>query len=298
MLFSRKGWRMAATLAVWCLLFYADSRVRADLVQQPILRAGISAESFPEVSLVDIEVTIKLLAEELGKNSGYDAEVTAYTDEALLKRDFEQGKINFVVASSLTLATEYDQSLFSDGFRFMRASDFPDRLLIVGRSGFRLAELSGKRVLLAQRDPLGELYMDYFSWATFRRGYRSNFKVLPAVSRVNQLLLKIFFNDADLTCVYQNFYETALELNPQMRSRLTVYAHLDDIPAAGAFFRKDAPAEFREKVIAQARVMGDKPRGKQLMDMFRCDRILRSSSADLIPARHLFDARQRMALVR
>lgn len=277
------------------LFFTVNSWAESDSALKPILMAGISAQSFPDVSVSDIEVTIKLLGEELGISSGYQARVIAYTNEKLLQRDFEQGKINFVVTSSLILALEYDQSLLTDGFRFVRESEFPDRLLIVGQQRYELDEFRGKRVVLAQRDPMNELNVDYFAWKTFKQGYKSSFKVLPPVEKVNQLLLKIFFGEADLTSVYQNFYETALELNPQLRTRLKVLAQMDNVPAAGAFFRKDTQETFREKVIKEALHMANKPRGKQLMEMFKCDRIVRFRVDDLMPAKQFFNARQRLA---
>lgn len=282
-------------LCMICFFSRGNAWANPDFPAEPALIAGISAQSFPDVSVTDIEVTLKLLAEELGKSSGYNTVVTAYTDDELLRQDFEQGKINFVVASSLILATEYDQTLFADGFRFIRASQFPDQLLIVGQQRYELAAFRGKRVLLAQHDPMSELYMDYFAWKTFKQGYKSTFKVLPPSEKVNQLLLQVFFDKADLVGVYQNFYETALELNPQLQSRLKVVSQMDNIPVSGAFFRKDTPLEFREIVINDALNMANKSRGKQLMEMFKCDRILRSGPEDLLPAKKLFDARHRMA---
>ncbi|OAI17850.1 hypothetical protein A1359_05610 [Methylomonas lenta] len=277
------------------LLFTVDGWAESDSdPNKPILMVGISAQSFPDVSVSDIEVTIKLLVAELSKSSGYEAMVTAYTNEKLLQQDFEQGKINFVVTSSLILALEYDQALLADGFRFVRESKFPDQLLIIGQQRYELDAFRGKRMLLAKNDPMNELNMDYFAWKTFKQGYKTSFKVLPAAGKVNQLLLKIFFDEADLTSVYQNFYETALDLNPQLRNRLKILAQLDNVPAAGAFFRKDTPEVFKETVILKALHMADKPRGKQLMEMFKCDRIIRSNIEDLIPAKQLFNARQRL----
>ena len=277
------------------LFFTVNGWAELDSDPKPILMIGISAQSFPDVSVSDIEVTIKLLVAELSKSSGYEAIVTAYTNEKVLQQDFEQGKINFVVTSSLILALEYDQALLTDGFRFVRESKFPDQLLIIGQKRYALDEFRGKRMLLAKNDPMNALNMDYFAWKTFQQDYKSSFKVLPPAGKVNQLLLKVFFDEADLTSVYQNFYETALDLNPQLQNRLKVLAQLDNVPAAGAFFRKDTPETFKETVILKALHMADKPRGKQLMEMFKCDRIIRSGIDDLQPAKQLFNARQRLA---
>ena len=281
-------------LCTLCSLFASHFGVWAQSNAEPGLIVGISAKSFPDVSEADIEVTIKLLAEEFGKSSGYETVVTAYTDEDLLRHDFEQGKINFVVSSSLILATQYEKSLLGNGFRFLRDTQSPDQLLIVGRAEYDLLQFRGKRAVLAQNDPVAELYLDYFSLKTFEQEYKSSFKVLPQVAKVNQLLLKVFFGEADLTSVYQNFYQTALEMNPQLAGKLKVLAHIDNIPPAGNFFRKGTPSEFQEKVIQQALIMTHNPRGLQLLEMFRSNRIVRSSPDDILPAQQLYSARQRV----
>lgn len=277
-----------------CLLLAVNCPALAQTTVEPGLIIGISARAFPDVSEADIEVTIKLLAEEFGKSSGYETVVTAYTDEDKLRRDFELGKINFVVSSSLILVKEYDNSLLADGFRFLRDTEFPDQIVIVGRAEYELPEFRGKRVVLAQHDPVAELYLDYFALKNFKQGYKSSFQVLSPAAKVNQLLLKVFFGEADLTSVYQNFYETALEMNPQLASKLKILARIDNMPPAGTFFRRGTPIEFQEKVISKALAITDNPRGAQLLEMFRSNRVVRSGPEDLLSVKQLLDARQGM----
>ena len=269
----------------------AESTVDA----QPILKAGVSANSFPDVSAADIEVTIKLLVEEIGRKAGFEAQLTAYTDEQKLQQDFESGKINFVVASSLIMVRDYDNRLFGAGLRFVRGGDNPEQMLIVGNANYQnLSELRGKRIVLAQNDPLAEQYADYMALKTFKQHYQSSFKVLPP-TRVNQLLLKIFFGEADLTAVYFSFYNTALDMNPQLQSKLKIFAQLDNIPSSGAFFHKDTPVEFQEKIIQATMTLNDEPRGRQLMEIFKSDRIYRSDARDLEPAKQLFEASRHLS---
>jgi len=282
-------------LGVVCLFLASASQGLAQADTESRLIIGMSAQSFPDVSEADIEVTIKLIAEEFAKTSGFAARVKAYTDEDQMRLDFEQGTINFVVSSSLILATQYDNNLFTDGFRFLRETDFPDQILIVGQAKLDTAEFRGKRVVLAKHDPVSELFMDYFALKNFKQSYKSSFKVLPQVDKVNQLLLKVFFDEADITAVYQNFYQTAIEMNPQLASKLKILAHVDNVPAAGNFFRKGVSVEFQEKVIKHALTLTDNPRGAQLLEMFRSNRIIRSNpEGDLMSVKQLLKERQAM----
>lgn len=291
-----KARRSLRILSIFCAWLVLNPVGMADTGndQQLVLKAGISANSFPDVSAVDIEVTIKLLVEEIAKNAGFEAEVTAYTDERQMQQDFESGKINFVSASSLILVRDYDNTLFASGIRFVREYKYPDQMLIVGSAKYNsFNELRGKRLVLAQSDPLTELYADYMALKNFKTSYQNSFKVLPP-AKVNQLLLKIFFGEADLTVVEFHFYKTALEMNPQLEGKLKILAQLDNIPAAGAFFHKDTPVAFQDKIAQAALSLGAEPRGRQLMDVFKTDRIYRSDLRDLIPAKQLFEARQQL----
>lgn len=283
-------------LGILCAWFCINTVCMADIGanEQLILKAGISANSFPDVSAADIEVTIKLLVEEIGKKAGFEAQLTAYTDERAMQQDFESGKINFVAASSLVMARDYDNTLFGSGLRFLRSAEFPEQMLIVGNSHYKdFSELRGKRLVLAQNDPLTEVYMDFMALKNFKKNYQNSFKVLPP-AKVNQLLLKVFFGEADVTVVYYHFYKTALEMNPQLQGKLKILAQLDNIPSAGAFFHKNTPVAFQEQIIQQAINLGEQPRGKQLMDIFKSDRIYRSDVRDLIPAKQLLEARQHL----
>ena len=293
-----KGLNSLSKLGIVCIWFLINPVCIAaiDNNEELMLKAGISAISFPDVSAADIEVTLKLLVEEIAKNAGFDAQLTAYTDEREMQRDFESGKINFVVSSSLIMARDFDNTLFGSGIRFVRESEFPDQMLMVGNSGYKdLNELRGKRIVLAQNDPITELYADYLALKNYKKNYQSSFKVMPAV-KVNQLLLQVFFRDADVTVVYYQLFKTALEMNPQLEGKLKIFAQLDNIPPAGAFFHKDVPVAFQDKIIYETIHLADRPRGKQLMDIFKSDRIYRSDASDLIPAKKLYEARQQLLL--
>ncbi len=139
------------------LLVYPVFIVRAaDPFAEPSLRVGYDAKSFPDFSLEDLEVSIKLLSEELGKEIGIKTTVTVYEDIKAMRDDFEQGKINFVVASAILLATEFDNQLFADGFRFVRSDNSSDQVLVLSQKKYGKTDLKdfrGKRLALTQYDP-------------------------------------------------------------------------------------------------------------------------------------------------
>ncbi len=263
------------------------------------LQIGFHAKSFPDFSVEDVEISVKLLAEELGKEIGVETHVDVYEDIRAMRQDFEQGKINFVVASSILLVKEFNSALFVDGFRFVRISPLSDRVIVLGqiKPGKRtLQDYRGDRLALAQYDPMTDLYLDYVSWLTFKRSYQNSFKLLGREKKAHQLILKLFFDSADVTCVYQNAYATALEMNPQLEKKLQIIAQTEFMPQGMGLFHRNTPVEFRELVIAEALKLADRPRGQQLLNLFKSERAIRSTYADLDAALKLNTAYQNLIL--
>ena len=98
------------------MLFSVWANAKDQFAEQT-LRAGFYTRAFQGFSTEDIEISVKLFSEELGKNANIQTSVTVFDDITLMRNAFEQGEINFVVASALTLATDFDNSLLADGFK-------------------------------------------------------------------------------------------------------------------------------------------------------------------------------------
>lgn len=266
-----------------------------DILTSETLRAGFYAKSFPDFSVEDIEVTVKLLSEELGEEVGIRTSVKVYEDIQSMRQDFENGIINFAVTSPILFITQFDNNLFSDGFRFIHWSESPDRYLVLGQhqpntSGFD--SYHGQRLVMAQIDPTCELYMEFLSRSHFKQSYINSFKPIKREKKAHQLILMLFFNQADVTCVHQNVYELAIEMNPQLKQKLEVLAQTDNVPQGLGLFHKNTPAAFRETVIAQALKLHNRPRGRQLLELFRGEQAIRAGVKDLKPALELYNAHQ------
>lgn len=297
--FSVAAWLVLhLTFGLVCLSIMPIANAADDPFAKESLRAGFYAKSFPDFSAEDIEITVKLLSEELGKDVGVNSVVTVYSDIEAMRRDFETGVINFVVASSILLATQFDTDLFSDGFRLVLLDGLADRLLVLGQSkpnAENFGSYRGQRLVLTQYDPMTELYLDYLSWSHFKQSYRNSFKVMNPERKAHQLMLMLFFNQADVTCVYQNHYQTAIELNPQIRERLKVLAQVENLPQGIGLFHKRTPQAFREKVINESAKLHNSPRGQQLLQLFKSERAIRASVDDMTAVIELNRAHKRLS---
>ncbi len=283
-------------LGVWCygamLLLSCPVWVVAgeDPFAELTFRAGFFIKSFPDFSLEDAEISVKLLAEELGKDVGIKTSVTIYDDIRVMRNDFEQGKINFVVSSTLSLTTDFDQALFADGFRLVVNSDYKDQILVLARKSAQTSfkSLKGKRLVLAKFDPMTDLVIDYLSWKNFKQGYLSSFLQEPREKKAHQLILKLFFSQADVTCVYFNAYQVAIELNPQLADKLAIVEQIGGVPPGAGLFHVKTPKEFRQRVIEQALKLSDKPRGQQLLQLFNAEQVIQVTVDEFLSVKRLY----------
>jgi len=72
-----------------------------DLFKKNTLRTGFYLESFPDISLADMEIALRFWVEEVGERVGIPASIFIYKDLDKMRTDFYQGKINFIVSSPL-----------------------------------------------------------------------------------------------------------------------------------------------------------------------------------------------------
>ena len=279
-------------LIIFLLLFLASVQLSHadDMVSQADFRAGFYVRAFTNVPLEDLKVSLKVLAEEIGRQIGIQTSVVVFDDLKTMRSAFEQGEINFVAATSLQLANEFDNSLFADGFRFFTSSELTDTLVVMTRTGERadnFKSLKGKRLALVEDDPIAELYINVLSLINLKEESNLTFKELTKYKKPQQIILKLFFGQTDAICFYQKAYQLAAELNPQLNSRLQVIEKLDNVPLGVGFFHKNVPSEFREKVIAEVIRLASYTRGRELLNIFRSDMAIRATLADLDGAKRL-----------
>ena len=271
--------------------FLCVNSIRADdAFTVESFRVGFYARAFPDFSLSDLEITVKLLSEEIGKQVGIQTSVTVFNDLAEMHNAFEHGEINFVVASSLNLANAFENSHFSDGFRLVTANDFNDTLVVMTRKDAGLdnfRSLAAKRLTLVENDPIAHLYIDTLALSNFKKHYYESFKVIKNETKYMQIILKLFFGQTDVICVYQNAYAVAGELNPQILDKLQIVSQINGIPQGLGFFHNKTSLLFREKVIAELLKLDTHARGRELLQLFKADKVIRTSPADLIPVKQL-----------
>ncbi len=258
--------------------------VNADSIEKNSLRTGFYLVSFPDVSLQDLDVVLRFWSREIGKQSGIPSTITLYKSLERMKNDFDQGKINFIVASPLSIVINFDLEDLAAGYKIVFAGHEKDKLLVVTHteSGLKnFKQLKNKKLSLLINDPISRMYADVLALKNFAKKAHQVLKITNPVRKSSQLIFKLFFKNTDVIFVYKYAYDLAIELNPQIQLKTQVIAILDDIPPALGFFHHSQDPEFRRVVIDEVLKFDKHPRGQQILSLFYAEKTVPSSINDL-----------------
>lgn len=280
-------------LYLFSVLSYAE-----ELLNTETLRLGYYAPAFPEHSYEELEIAVKVLGEEIGKQVGISTTISVFDDLKLMRKEFEEGKLNCVLANSVILEKDFDNSLFVDGFKLVKSNEIFDSVVVVTRKNAGLdqfKDLQGKRLTLLEYNPVAEYYLDVMSFVNFKKAYNKSFKDIKREKKSHQAILKLFFDQADVTCIYENNYKLATDLNPQLNGKLQIISQLNSVPQAIGMFHVDTSAGFRVQVIEVLLKLDKLTRGKQLLEMIKVDRIEKASIEDLVVTKQLIAEYKRLS---
>ncbi len=263
----------------------------------PLLATGVYMQAIRDIPRKDVEITVRFWVEEIADKAGVTIKpIQLYDDLSDLKRDVVAGKVNYIVGTPMGLVQHFSDEDLAGGFTGAGAPN--DALILVVRrdAGIKTPrDLAGRRVQLRERDELSEIYLN-----TLLRSSGVSPSQLEAVStqkNANALVLKLFFNQCDAALITRNAFEVAAELNPQIRTHLQVldaYSFEDYRDNIG-LFSSSVSTEDREALIAAALKVENTPRGRQLLEIYRTDRLILSHASDLRSYRALLATHNKLA---
>ena len=274
---------MGHTLLAWTASFLMCA-AHAVAPTKETMRVAVHLGAMRDVSRADIEVSLKVWANELMTTLEVPAEVLFYTDLPGIRRDMVSGRVNFVIADPISFLRNFSLDELADGFGSVGAGE--DTMVLIARKNAGisgLADLRGKRVVLLSESEVPGLWLDVICLRTFQQScLRSGLEVSQEKLSQRQVF-KVFFGKADAALVRSRAFETAAELNPQIRQQLLVVERVPLYPGAMGLFSATVSREFRDYVMAKVARFDREPRGRQMMEILHSEQVGRISKQLLEP---------------
>jgi len=249
-----------------------------------VVRIGFNVKIARDLNRADVQAALSLWADELSSKFNVPTESLFYDDMVNLRQDFDRGKVNFVIAAGMDFARYFKHNELAEGFRGTLQQDHT-LLLLAHRDADidDLKRLQGKRIAVLKGDELSEVYLETLCLRHYRRPCAQVFSNIETVANSNQLILRLVFGKADMVLTKRNGFETARELNPQV-GRVAV--ELTRFPIKSSYyglFNKKTNPSLRKHGLQRIPQMHQDVRGRQVLEIFKLDRLELVSTDELRP---------------
>jgi phosphonate transport system substrate-binding protein len=254
------------------------------------LRFGYSATLVPELSRADAQAALELWGREFVRLSGYDVpyKLTVYDDLDTFASAIRGDQVDFIALGSLEYLkirehVEMEPALIGE----KNGKPGDEQVLLVRRdSGIRgLDQLRGRKLTLLQGAG-GEIASLWLDNLLAKRGLPAAgrmFGTVKVVPKAQQVILPVFFRQADACIVGSDAFQTAAELNPQVGKKLVAIETSPVYPVAVTCLRTTLTNEQKDEFIRMAFRLKDTPSGKQILTLFKVDNMSRGSDRVLDP---------------
>jgi phosphonate transport system substrate-binding protein len=290
----RIGWCLLAGLCAPALAQQLASNVAPGGLRHTRLRVVASGRVFSGVNRNDARAALKVWFDVVAHDRGYalDSTVDIVDSVAEIRERLRSRSVELVTLGARDYLELESSNLIVPVLTDARATGgalYSYVLLVSPSSGTTsVASLRGKNVLVSARGS-GETGK---AWLEVLRGREklgravSFFSSVTAAAKPQACILPVFFGTADACVVDEINLHLAEELNPQL-GQLRVLARSRPMIESVLAVPAD-PHPDQQELIDSMQSLNRDPRGRQLLMVFKTDRLVRIQPGDLDAARELW----------
>ncbi len=247
------------------------------LVRGALLRSGLSP-----LNENDARAAINALTQKICATLGYAVQtrVEVFATRADLKAALEAQRIQVVLIGPWDLLALQMRNRIDTGYTTVIGGHTSTRWLLLARaerSFHGLADLRGKNVLVLHNlsSLLGTAWTETRLLELHAAPPPQFFSSYTVVEKPSAAVLPVFFGKADACIVDEDSFTVLRNLNPQVgRHLVAVEISEPFLNPVIALTRDDWASErLRTDVLSKFATLGDEPAGRQLLTLFKCDRL-------------------------
>jgi phosphonate transport system substrate-binding protein len=270
-------------------------------LHRALMREVSSSSTFSGVNRNDARAALKVWFDVVGQQKGFvlDSKVDIVDSVAEIRERLESHSVELVMMG----VTDYLQlessrlvvPLLTDSRSAQGGALYSYLLLVNPSSGATaIANLRGKNILVSARGGrnAGLAWLDVLLGKEQLGRAASFFASIKEPDKAQACILPLFFGTVDACVVDEINLNVAKEMNPQL-GQLRVLARsrpmIESVIATPV-----EPHPFQKELINALLSLQEDPRGRQLLLIFRTNRMARIQPGDLEPARELWTAYERL----
>lgn len=244
-----------------------------------------------ETNLTDIRIAMDYWLKEISRDLNFaDSRTDFFLDIKEMSKHFNNNQLDIIIAPPLPIAKYFKMSELTHGLVGVRNNGDLNSLILLTRndSGIKsLADLRGKRLLIPKNDELSEVFIDSQTRKLMHQGYREFFGNVNLETKNSRMILDLFFGKADAALVYLHAYDITRELNPQIEKSTRILLEYPLRSKNYTFFSKNF--EYTEDILKNLPSVVEKTRGKQLLELFKTEKLENADLDELLKVKALYD---------
>jgi len=251
------------------------------------VRVAFTADVFAGVNRTDALASIKAWIETIATERGFQKRVVSsvYDDPESLRDAVERGGVHLAVLQSQDFLQIEDTAALDPVFTPARGDGVYDHILLLvneSSSLTDLAQLQGSRLVAHTTAGwrIGELWLNDELRRQHSPGLREFFGQVEEERSPNRVVLPVFFGNREACIISKKVFDTAAELNPQISRKLRPLLTSPGVTGSVICVWRGR-WKYKEELLEGLRDLHLSVQGKQILTVFRTDRLVPFASEDL-----------------
>lgn len=287
----------ACTLILSILLLSSNTygqREAAGSPEKPTsLNVGYSIAAFVDMNTRDAHALTEVLVELLVRKTGLDltSEVFMFYDLSSMDEAVRAAKLDVIILLALEYLEIGDHLTLDPSFVPVMGGEVFDEFLLLVRRDDRMKQLADleKRKLMAGGSAGSSVPLLWLDTMLMKEGLppgKEFFSSIHEAKKAAQAVLPVFFGQADACVVLRRDFETMVELNPQVGETLVIQRVSPGFLRGLICIRKGYG--YRDLAKRSFAELHSDPSGRQLLALFRVDKLIPFDPSYLESVRGLF----------
>lgn len=268
-------------VAIFFSIPYAISGEDKPVSKLKVLGVGYSSRALSGLDLKDAQVAINVWAKSLSKKmkTGYKPAMFIFHDLDSMVKSIKNAKIDFVQMLSLDYLELQDKVSLEPAYVSVFGNKVTERYLLLVNKNNRIKQLSqlrNKKLIIVRNseDKISFIWLNTLLMKENLSESENFFSHIKSVEKASQAVLPVFFRQEDVCIVKESAFRTMVELNPQVGKEITVIKKSPDFIISLFLSRKGCDKEAKKVVDEAVLRFHDEPEGKQMLMLFRADKIV------------------------
>jgi ABC-type phosphate/phosphonate transport system substrate-binding protein len=244
------------------------------------------------MDIKDARAAIKLWIEEIGNQVGIKVSGQIINDIRDVTQKINSGHLDMAVTPTLDylyFKDEINAEIFFSGIYHNNKSRKYVTIVHSENKQAPIVNTQGGILAVIEHDTLSRLFLDTLLLRSNLQMADIFYSSILKKKKASQAVLSVFFKRADICVVPNSVYETMTELNPQVARKLKVVASSPTMLDTVGILRKGYDQSWKAPLTKSALELHRTTRGKQILLLFKMDRLIRSTPADLRSVQALID---------